>query len=154
MAAVRFLLNGKPFSEDGAPPSMTVLDWLRTRARRRMVLARRPSGSGPADRFVAELPALADAVSALPPCVEYRYGAQAFLRPRSLDALFAATAQFPAAILLAGGTDLGLRVSKDREALPAVISVEVVEELQRIKTEAGALEIGGARTYTPPLPPP
>src|SRR5439155_18334766 len=33
MAAVRFLLNGKQFSEDGAPPSMTVLDWLRTRAR-------------------------------------------------------------------------------------------------------------------------
>src|SRR6476661_2471667 len=33
MAAVRFLLNGKPYSEDSAPPSMTVLDWLRTRAR-------------------------------------------------------------------------------------------------------------------------
>src|SRR5437667_6328640 len=33
MAAVRFLLNGKPFSEDGTPPSMTVLDWLRTHAR-------------------------------------------------------------------------------------------------------------------------
>src|SRR5437870_6646773 len=33
MAAVRFLLNGKQFSEDGAPPSMTVLDWLRYRAR-------------------------------------------------------------------------------------------------------------------------
>src|ERR1700751_1339822 len=33
MAAVRFLLNGKPFSEDGAPPCMTVLDWLRGSAR-------------------------------------------------------------------------------------------------------------------------
>src|SRR5215510_3002028 len=32
MTAVRFLLNGTPCSEDGAPPSMTVLDWLRTRA--------------------------------------------------------------------------------------------------------------------------
>ena len=32
MSAVRFLLNGTPCSEDGAPPSMTVLDWLRTRA--------------------------------------------------------------------------------------------------------------------------
>ena len=29
MSAVRFLLNGTPCSEDGAPPSMTVLDWLR-----------------------------------------------------------------------------------------------------------------------------
>ena len=33
MTAVRFLLNGKPSSADGAPPTMTVLDWLRTRAR-------------------------------------------------------------------------------------------------------------------------
>jgi xanthine dehydrogenase iron-sulfur cluster and FAD-binding subunit A len=32
MAALRFLLNGRPSSEDGAPPSMTVLDWLRSRA--------------------------------------------------------------------------------------------------------------------------
>ena len=32
MTAVQFLLNGKPCSEDSAPPSMTVLDWLRTRA--------------------------------------------------------------------------------------------------------------------------
>src|SRR5215472_16110223 len=32
MTAVRFLLNGTPCSEDGAPPSLTVLDWLRTRA--------------------------------------------------------------------------------------------------------------------------
>jgi len=33
MTAVQFLLNGKPCSEESAPPSMTVLDWLRTRAR-------------------------------------------------------------------------------------------------------------------------
>ena len=32
MTAVRFLLNGEPRSEHDASPSMTVLDWLRTRA--------------------------------------------------------------------------------------------------------------------------
>src|SRR5262249_17698232 len=32
MSAVRFVLNGRPWSEEGAPPTMTVLDWLRTRA--------------------------------------------------------------------------------------------------------------------------
>jgi xanthine dehydrogenase small subunit len=268
MAAVRFLLNGKPCSEDGAPPSMTVLDWLRSRAHLigtkegcaegdcgacTIVLGRRVDGSvqfqavnsclmmlpqidncalltveglaaadgalhpvqqalvdtdatqcgfctpgfvmamfafhhggepadstivhealagnlcrctgyrpivaacrriahGPADRFIAELPALADALSALSPCAGYRHGAQTFLMPRSLDALFAAMTQLPDAVLLAGGTDLGLRVSKDREALPAVISVEAVAELRRIKTEAGAIELGGAVTYTEALP--
>src|SRR5215470_13195378 len=33
MTALRFLLNGKPCSEAGVPPTMTVLDWLRGRAR-------------------------------------------------------------------------------------------------------------------------
>ena len=33
MSAVQFLLNGSPCSEDSASPSMTVLDWLRARAR-------------------------------------------------------------------------------------------------------------------------
>jgi len=107
---------------------------------------------GPADRFVAELPALADALSALPIGVDYHYGEQTFLAPRSLAALFAAMAQVPDAILLAGGTDLGLRISKDREALPLVISLEAVDELRRITPAADAIEIGGAVTYTDALP--
>jgi xanthine dehydrogenase small subunit len=268
MTAVRFLLNGTPWSEDGAPPTMTVLDWLRTRARltgtkegcaegdcgactivlgrpvdrslqfqavnsclmmlpqidncavltveglaapdgalhpvqqamidtdatqcgfctpgfvmamfafhhggegadsaimhealagnlcrctgyRSIVEACRRVASGPADRFVADAPALVETLSALPPCVGYRHGAQTFLAPRSLDALFAAMAASPDAILLAGGTDLGLRVSKDREPLPAVISLAAVAELRRVSTAAGALEVGGAVTYTEALP--
>src|SRR5262249_56529374 len=75
-----------------------------------------------------------------------------FLAPRSLAALFAAMAQAPDAILLAGGTDLGLGVSKDREALPLVISLEAVDELRRITPAADAIEIGGAVSYTDALP--
>ena len=243
MTAVQFLLNGKPCSADNAPPSMTVLDWLRTRARLTgtkegcaegdcgactIVLGREVDGSlqlravnsclmmlpqidnravftveglaaadgalhpvqqamidtdatqcgfctpgfvmamfafhhggepadsatvhealagnlcrctgyrsiveacrrvaqGPADRFVAEAPVLAEKLASVPPCTDYRCGTQTFLMPRSLDALFAAMEQHPSAILLGGGTDLGLRVSKDREALPAVIALEAVE---------------------------
>jgi xanthine dehydrogenase small subunit len=268
MTAVRFLLNGKPASEDGAPPTMTVLDWLRTRAHLTgtkegcaegdcgactIVLGRRLDGSmqyravnsclmmlpqidncavltveglaaadgalhpvqqalveadatqcgfctpgfvmamfafhhggepaddaiihdalagnlcrctgyrsiveacrrvarGPADRFAAETATTAEALGGLPPCADYRAGAQVFLVPRSLDALYQAMAQSPDAILLAGGTDLGLRVSKDREAMPAVISVAAVEELRRITAGDDAIEIGGAVTYTEALP--
>ena len=242
MKAVQFLLNGKLCREDSAPPSMTVLDWLRTRAHLTgtkegcaegdcgactIVLGRKTEGSlrlqavnsclmmlpqldqcavftveglagpdgalhpvqqamidtdatqcgfctpgfvmamfafhhggepaesaimhealagnlcrctgyrsivdacrriaqGPADRFVAEAPVLAETLSAVPPCADYRSGTQTFLMPRSLDALFAAMEQQPDAILLGGGTDLGLRVSKDREALPAVIALHSV----------------------------
>jgi xanthine dehydrogenase small subunit len=268
MTAVRFLLNGQPYGEDSAPPSMTVLDWLRARAHLTgtkegcaegdcgactIVLGRQGNGAvqyqavnsclmmlpqidncalltveglaapdgalhpvqqalvdahatqcgfctpgfvmamfafhhggepaddalihesfagnlcrctgyrsiveacrrvahGPADRFVAEAAATAAALAALPACPDYRHGDQTFLMPRSLDALFAAMAQHPDAILLAGGTDLGLRVSKDREALPAVIALGAVEELRRIAIGADAIELGGAVTYTEALP--
>jgi xanthine dehydrogenase small subunit len=268
MKAVQFLLNGKLCREDSAPPSMTVLDWLRTRARLTgtkegcaegdcgactIVLGRAMEGSlqlravnsclmmlpqldqravftieglagadgalhplqqamidtdatqcgfctpgfvmamfafhhggeaadtalmhealagnlcrctgyrsivdacrriaqGPADRFVAEAPALAETLSAVPPCIDYRSGTQTFLMPRSLDALFAAMEQQPNAILLGGGTDLGLRVSKDREALPAVIALEAVKELRHVTISADAIEIGGVVTYSETLP--
>jgi xanthine dehydrogenase small subunit len=268
MTAVQFLLNGKPCSEDSAPPSMTVLDWLRTRARltgtkegcaegdcgactivlgrdvdgslqlqavnsclmmlpqidqravftveglagvdgalhpvqqamvdtdatqcgfctpgfvmamfafhhggeaadgaimhealagnlcrctgyRSIVEACRRIAHGPTDRFVAEAPALAETLSTLPPCSDYHCGTQTFLMPRSLDALFAAMEQQPTAILLGGGTDLGLRVSKDREVLPAVIALEAVQELRHVTTSADAIEIGGAVTYSEILP--
>ena len=33
MAEIRFLLNGEPRAESGAPPTTTVLDWLRLNAR-------------------------------------------------------------------------------------------------------------------------
>src|SRR5207253_7939604 len=75
-----------------------------------------------------------------------------FCAPRSLDALFTAMAQWPDAVLLAGGTDLGLRVSKEREPLPAVISTAAVAELRQISLGPDTLEIGGAATYTEALP--
>jgi xanthine dehydrogenase small subunit len=92
------------------------------------------------------------ALQALPACAEYRSGGQIFLAPRSLDDLLDAVAHDPDAILLGGGTDLGLRVSKDREALPRVISIAGVRELKGCRATSDALEIGGAATYSDVLP--
>jgi len=89
---------------------------------------------------------------AMPRCTEYRSAGQAFLAPQSLNDLLEATARHPDAIVLAGGTDLGLRVSKDREVLPRVISTAGVRELKRCRVTADALEIGGAVTYSDALP--
>jgi xanthine dehydrogenase small subunit len=94
----------------------------------------------------------ADTLAALPVCSDYRAGGQVFLRPGSLDAMFAAMANFPDALLLGGGTDLGLRVSKDREAIAVVISLATVAGLQRINVAPDAIEIGGGVTYTQALP--
>src|SRR5271166_1473351 len=80
---------------------------------RSIVEACRRMAPGPADRFVAGKAFTANMLAALPACTDYRAGGQIFARPRSLPELFAALAENPHALLLAGGTDLGLRVSKD-----------------------------------------
>ncbi len=93
-----------------------------------------------------------EALVRLPACDAYQHGEQSFCMPRSLPALLDAVAARPDALLLGGGTDLGLRVSKGREPLPAVIATAGVAELHRIEVEAGALMLGGAVTYTEVLP--
>ena len=82
----------------------------------------------------------------------YRNEAQLFLAPRTLDELLTAKEEHPDAVVLAGGTDLGLRVSKDGEAIPIVISTGAATELQQIETDADGLAIGGAATYSAALP--
>jgi xanthine dehydrogenase small subunit len=82
----------------------------------------------------------------------YRNGEQVFHLPSSLDALAKLRAEHPGAILLGGGTDLGLRVSKEREAFPAVIWTGGVAELKRIEETGGAIEFGAAATYSEALP--
>jgi xanthine dehydrogenase small subunit len=118
---------------------------------RPIVEACRRIASGPSDRFATEAGAIASALAALPPSTDHRHGEQVFLLPRSLGELFDAKARHPDSLILGGGTDLGLRVSKEREAFPAVIATRDVTELRQITVGAGALELGGAVTYTEAL---
>lgn len=270
MSAVRFLLNGTPCSEDVAPPSMTVLDWLRTRAHltgtkegcaegdcgactvalaevRDGALAWSPANAcimlmgqlhgrllvtveGIADGqtlhpvqdamiahhasqcgyctpgFVMSLfaafrnggsnepGAIHDAIAGnLCRCTGYRPIVSAaqealgkeradrfdalsadilarlkeiasgpalacasadgkYLAPKSRAELAAALRADPSARLVAGGTDLGLDVTKRRQRQPSLVSVGSVRELKRIETRDGALVIGAAVTYSQALP--
>jgi xanthine dehydrogenase small subunit len=82
----------------------------------------------------------------------YRRGAQLYLAPRNIGDLVAAKAKHPDAVVLGGGTDLGIRVSKHREAFPEVISTQWVSEVRAISEGDGKLTIGGGVTYTRALP--
>lgn len=86
------------------------------------------------------------------PAPEYRANGQVYLAPRSLDGLLKAKAAHHHARLLGGVTDLGIRVSKDREVFPVVITTQWVRELRAITEDATALTIGGGVTYTLALP--
>ena len=119
---------------------------------RSIVDACRRMGGEATDRFAAEANRTADALHSLPACTDYRHNGQIFLRPSTLGELLAALDKHPDAVLLAGGTDLGLRVSKDREAFPIVISTAAVAELGQVTSDGQALTLGGAVTYTQALP--
>ena len=88
----------------------------------------------------------------LPAAGHFAAPGQDFLAPGSLAELLALRAAHPAAWLLAGGTDLGLRVSEHRERPAAILSLGAVPELQRLQADAAGLRIGAAVTYGRLLP--
>jgi xanthine dehydrogenase small subunit len=71
-----------------------------------------------------------------------------YFAPRRIDDLAALCGQFPGACLLAGGTDVGLWVTKQHRDLDTLIYVGAVEELRRLEVTNTHLEIGAAVTYT------
>ena len=72
------------------------------------------------------------------------YGARKFFAPTTREELAALLAKHPGATLLAGGTDIGLWVTKQHRLLDTVIYVGCIAELQHIKVGETHIEIGAA----------
>ncbi len=68
--------------------------------------------------------------------------------PRTIERLAELMANEPDAHLLAGGTDVGLWVTKQYQDLATVIDVTRVPDLQRIEETPGHLKLGAAVTYS------
>lgn len=75
-----------------------------------------------------------------------------FFAPRSCDEFAVLYAEYPDATILAGGTDVGLWVTKQHRELATVIYTGCVEEMQRTGTTAQHIEIGGAVSLTDVMP--
>lgn len=71
-----------------------------------------------------------------------------YYAPVTIDALAELAAGHPDATFLAGGTDVGLWVTKQHRELEAVLYVGDVKELLEIADTGGSLEIGAGVTYT------
>jgi xanthine dehydrogenase small subunit len=67
--------------------------------------------------------------------------------PRSLAEAVELRAHRPQALLLAGGTDLGLLASRQRQRIPEIIHLAAVPELSLIKDRDECLAIGAGVTY-------
>jgi xanthine dehydrogenase small subunit len=68
----------------------------------------------------------------------------AFHAPRTLASFAALRAAHPDARILAGGTDLGLWVTKQHRALSDILYLGNVAELARVEVRDGCIEIGAA----------
>jgi len=71
-----------------------------------------------------------------------------FFAPRSADELADLLERHPNATLLAGGTDVGLWVTKQHRELETIIYVGAAPDLAGIEVTATHIEIGGAASYT------
>jgi xanthine dehydrogenase small subunit len=90
----------------------------------------------------------AAAADATPPAAaRFEAPGQVFHLPATLAELLSLRAADPGAWLLAGGTDLGLRVSDHREVPHAVICLLNVPDLHAVESRADALTIGAAVSY-------
>ena len=79
-------------------------------------------------------------------CFEFRD--YQFFVPHSLPEALGLRAKFPQALLLAGGTDLGLIVSHNREKVPSVIYLGKVAELHAVEDLGNDVVFGSSVTYT------
>lgn len=115
----------------------------------------RCTGYGPivhaAGMMMQETPNRAEvrlAVPTLPqPSAAYDAESRSYFAPRGLQELGHLLQAYPEATLLAGGTDVGLWVTKQHRILPAVIYVGHVQELLICRRSDKAVEIGAAVTY-------
>jgi xanthine dehydrogenase small subunit len=66
------------------------------------------------------------------------------LAPRTVDEVAAALQNDPGALVLAGGTDVGLWVTKQLRDLPPIVYIGEVEQLKQVRRGAAGVEMGAA----------
>ena len=77
-----------------------------------------------------------------------KYQSRRYFAPTTADQLAELVMAYPDACILAGGTDVGLWVTKQHQVLETVIYTGDVAELHAIRETESALEIGAAATYS------
>jgi xanthine dehydrogenase small subunit len=78
-------------------------------------------------------------------------GGETFFAPATIDELLALRGRNPDAVLIGGGTDLGLGLAKG-ERWAKTIATGGVAALRAVEEHADTIVIGGAATYTDALP--
>jgi xanthine dehydrogenase small subunit len=81
-----------------------------------------------------------------------RHGDAICFAPRSVAELADTLLRHPEAVIVAGGTDVGLWVTKQHRTLPLTVALDAIAELRHVSEASGTIRIGGAATYQDALP--
>ena len=84
--------------------------------------------------------------------LSYTAAGARFIAPNTMDEAVEAHAEHPDAWILAGGTDLGLRITKRHEVPPALIWLGRIAETKFITESKAGLSIGAGVTYEDAIP--
>ncbi len=71
-----------------------------------------------------------------------------FFAPHTLDELAAELENHPGALVLAGGTDIGLWVTKQLRDLPHIVYIGAIAELKQVRRSSDQLDIGAGVSLT------
>jgi xanthine dehydrogenase small subunit len=112
--------------------------------------AQRMRKFGATDQFDARERATADALRRLQRRKQATFegDSRRCFAPKRLDELVETLHEYPGACILAGGTDVGLWVTKQHRSLDPIVYVGEVDELRRFEVTATEIEIGAAVTYS------
>ena len=140
---------------EGTPGRRQVTDWLagnlcRCTGYRPIIDAARETIDGaPADRFALAAPETAELLAGLDDRQDVFIGDSDafFAAPRTIASLAALYERHPDATLVAGGTDVGLWVTKQLRELPKIIHLGRVTGLQAVEDLGNAVLIGAGATY-------
>ena len=99
-------------------------------------------------------PEIVAALKAITPAgvLSIETGGRRFIAPGSLDQLMPLLAQHPDAVLLGGGTDVGLWVTKQLRVLDTVIYLGNISELKKIEVTGSEITLGAGVSLTDSTP--
>ncbi len=75
------------------------------------------------------------------------HAGQTYIAPRSVAELAETLRRNPDAVLVAGGTDVGLWVTKQHRDLPVVIALDAVADMKGVTEADGTIRIGAGTPY-------
>jgi xanthine dehydrogenase small subunit len=79
--------------------------------------------------------------------LELRHNGQTWIAPRTIAELAEVLSRNPDAVLLAGGTDVGLWVTKQHRVLRTIVTLDAMRDMAAIEEVDGTLRIGAAAVY-------